>query len=74
MFLVVGANGQLDNELRLLLGNKAQYVDKDELDITDKQAVLTFIKPEKYLHSKLLMCFYLLYIAILQITPKLSSL
>lgn len=48
MFLVVGANGQLGNELRLLLGDKAEYVDKDELDITDKQAVLTFIKPEKY--------------------------
>lgn len=48
MFLVVGANGQLGNELRLLLQDKAEYVDKDELDITDKQAVLSFIKPEKY--------------------------
>ena len=35
---------------------------------------LTFLKPEKYLLSKLLMCFYLLCIAMLQIAPKLSSL
>lgn len=48
MFLVVGANGQLGNELRLLLNNKAEYVDKDELDITDKAAVLSFVKQEKY--------------------------
>ena len=48
MFLVVGANGQLGNELRLLLQNKAEYVDKDELDITNQEAVLAFIKPEKY--------------------------
>ena len=48
MFLVVGANGQLGNELRLLLQNKAEYVDKDELDITDKKAVMDFVKPEKY--------------------------
>lgn len=44
MFLVVGANGQLGNELRLLLKDKAVYVDKDELDITDKDAVDTFVK------------------------------
>ena len=48
MFLVVGANGQLGNELRLLLQNKAEYVDKDKLDITDRQAVLEFVRPEKY--------------------------
>lgn len=48
MFLVVGANGQLGNELRLLLGDKAEYVDRNELDITDKQAVLDFVSPEKY--------------------------
>jgi dTDP-4-dehydrorhamnose reductase len=48
MFLVVGANGQLGNELRLLLQNKTEYVDKDELDITNQEAVLAFIKPEKY--------------------------
>lgn len=48
MFLVVGANGQLGNELRLLLGERAEYVDRNELDITDKQAVLDFVRPEKY--------------------------
>ena len=48
MFLVAGANGQLGNELRLLLQEKAEYVDKDELDITDKKAVMDFVKPEKY--------------------------
>lgn len=48
MFLVVGANGQLGNELRLLLKNRAEYVDREELDITDRQAVLSFVKPEKY--------------------------
>lgn len=42
MFLVVGANGQLGNELRLLLQEQALYVDKDELDITDQQAVQNF--------------------------------
>ena len=48
MFLVVGANGQLGNELRLLLKDRAEYVDKDELDITDKAAVFSFVKQEKY--------------------------
>ena len=45
MFLVVGANGQLGNELRLLLKQDAEYVDRDELDITDKNAVLSFVSP-----------------------------
>lgn len=48
MFLVVGANGQLGNELRLLLKDKAEYVDRDELDITDREAVLDFVKLSKY--------------------------
>ena len=48
MFLVVGANGQLGNELRGLLKDSAEYADRSELDITDRQAVLDFIKPEKY--------------------------
>ena len=48
MFLVVGANGQLGNELRLLLKQDAAYVDRDELDITDKNAVLSFVSPAKY--------------------------
>lgn len=48
MFLVVGANGQLGNELKLLLGEKAEYVDRDQLDITDAAAVKAFVVPEKY--------------------------
>ena len=48
MFLVVGANGQLGNELRLLLKEKAVYVDKDELDITDKNAVEKFFAENSF--------------------------
>ena len=48
MFLVVGANGQLGNELRLLLKEKAIYVDKDELDITDKNAVEKFFAANSF--------------------------
>ena len=44
MFLVVGANGQLGNELRLLLQDKAEYVDRDELDITDGNAVAEYVR------------------------------
>lgn len=40
--LVTGVNGQLGNELRLLLGDAAVYVDRDELDITDEPAVRAF--------------------------------
>ena len=48
MFLVVGANGQLGNELKLILGGNAEYVDREQLDITDAAAVRAFVKPEKY--------------------------
>lgn len=48
MFLVVGANGQLGNELRLLLKEKATYVDRDELDITDKNAVEKFFAENSF--------------------------
>lgn len=48
MFLVTGADGQLGNELRQILGNKAVYVDKDELDITDLSAVLAYVNNGKY--------------------------
>ena len=47
MFLVVGANGQLGNELKLILGGNAEYVDREQLDITDAAAVKAFVKPEK---------------------------
>ena len=42
MFLVTGANGQLGQELRLILGDKAVYVDYADLDITDVAVVREF--------------------------------
>lgn len=48
MFLVTGANGQLGSELKLLLQDKAVYVDRPELDITDKQAVDAFAAAHKF--------------------------
>ncbi len=49
MFLVVGANGQLGQELLALLPGRALGVDRDVLDITDAAAVKAFVaemKPE----------------------------
>jgi dTDP-4-dehydrorhamnose reductase len=48
MFLVVGSAGQLGNELRLRLGDQAEYVDVNELNITDEKAVKAFVIKEKY--------------------------
>ena len=48
MLLVTGANGQLGNELRLLLGDSAVYVDRDELDITDEAAVRRFLDAQNF--------------------------
>ena len=48
MLLVTGANGQLGNELRLLLGDSAVYVDRDELDITDEAAVRDFFAKQSF--------------------------
>ncbi len=48
MLLVTGANGQLGNELRLLLGDSAVYVDRDELDITDEAAVRDFFAEQGF--------------------------
>lgn len=43
MFLVTGANGQLGNELRLLLDEKtALFTDYNTLDITDEKQVRSF--------------------------------
>lgn len=49
MFLIVGANGQLGQELMSRLGDKAKGVDRDVLDITDAEAVKKMVgelKPE----------------------------
>lgn len=48
MFLVTGANGQLGNEFRRIWGDKAVFVDRDELDITDLSAVMGFTKRQKF--------------------------
>ena len=48
MYLVVGANGQLGSSLRCILKEKACYVDKDELDITDSSAVNEFFSNNKF--------------------------
>ena len=42
MFLVTGADGQLGQELRWLLGDRAAYVGHRELDIADEAAVKAF--------------------------------
>ena len=48
MFLVTGANGQLGSELRLLLGASAVFVGRDELDITDENAVKAFFAAHSF--------------------------
>lgn len=48
MFLVVGSAGQLGNELRLQLGENADYMDRNELDITNAYAVRSVVDPAKY--------------------------
>ena len=48
MLLVTGANGQLGSELRLLLGDSAVFVGRDELDITDEAAVKAFFEAQSF--------------------------
>jgi len=48
MLLVAGACGQLGNELRLRLGDAAVYVDRDELDITDENAMRSFFAGQSF--------------------------
>lgn len=45
---MTGSGGQLGNELRLRLVNKARYVDRDELDITNAEAVKNFCAGGEY--------------------------
>ncbi|MBO4742068.1 MAG: dTDP-4-dehydrorhamnose reductase [Bacteroidales bacterium] len=48
--LVTGANGQLGSEIRLLAAGSADrfvFTDVEELDITDRETVLNFVKQEK---------------------------
>ena len=39
MFLVTGCNGQLGTALQTLLKDKAVYIDRDELDLTNEEDV-----------------------------------
>lgn len=48
MLLVTGANGQLGQELRLLLGNRAVYAGRAELDIADEAAVKAFFEAQSF--------------------------
>ena len=48
MFLVTGANGQLGRELRLVLGERAMYAGRDELDITNEAAVRAFFAEREF--------------------------
>lgn len=43
MFLVTGANGQLGTALHTLLKDNAVYIDREELDLTDEDAVKTYL-------------------------------
>lgn len=45
MYLITGANGQLGSELKDILGNdNAIYTDKDDLDITNQDEVIEYVK------------------------------
>lgn len=48
MFLVTGANGQLGTALQTMLQDKAEYVDRADLDLTDEAAVKTFLQNKDY--------------------------
>ena len=48
MYLITGSAGQLGNELKLILGEKAVYVDREELDICDEKAVSDFFAKNKF--------------------------
>ena len=54
MYLVTGANGQLGTELSKVLPKDTIYTDERELDITNKDAVFTFV--DKYKPSALVNC------------------
>ena len=48
MLLVTGADGQLGQELRFLLGNRAVYAGRAELDIADESAVKAFFEAQSF--------------------------
>ena len=46
MYLVTGCNSQLGSEMRRLLGDRADYTDRNILDITNPEAVRLVVNPE----------------------------
>ena len=48
MLLVTGADGQLGRELRLLLGDRAMYAGRPQLDITDEAKVAAFFAEQAF--------------------------
>lgn len=48
MLLVTGADGQLGRELRLLLGDRAVYAGRSQLDITDEAKVSAFFAEREF--------------------------
>jgi len=48
MFLVTGCNGQLGTALQSLLKDKAAYIDRDELDLTDEIAVKAYFEKHSF--------------------------
>ncbi len=48
MFLVTGCKGQLGTAIQSLLKDKAHYIDKEELDLTNQKAVEEFFSKNSY--------------------------
>ena len=48
MFLVTGCNGQLGTALSVLLKDKAIYIDKEDLDLTNEEAVKEYFKDKDF--------------------------
>lgn len=48
MFLVTGCNGQLGTALQNLLKDKAVYIDRDKLDLTDETAVKNYLSQNQF--------------------------
>lgn len=48
MFLVTGCNGQLGTALQTLLKDKADYIDREELDLTNEEEVKKFFESKNY--------------------------
>ena len=48
MFLVTGCNGQLGTALAVLLKDKAIYIDRDDLDLTNEEAVREYFSDKDF--------------------------